>query len=69
MTTRSVDPSRCPLCGSPNDCAMAADPGAKHCWCVDVTIAPEALERLRPEARGVACVCARCAAAPGETPP
>jgi cysteine-rich CWC protein len=68
MTAESVDPSRCPLCGSPNACAMAADPSAKHCWCVDATIGPEVLDRLAPEARRVACICARCAAAPREAP-
>jgi hypothetical protein len=70
MTGRaqSVDPSRCPLCGLPNACAMAADPRATHCWCFDAAIAPEALDRLPPETRGVACICARCAAAPREAP-
>jgi hypothetical protein len=39
---------------------MAADPDATHCWCFDVTIKPEALERVPAEARGIACVCAAC---------
>jgi len=39
---------------------MAADPEATHCWCFDVTIRSEALERVPTEAQGVACVCARC---------
>ena len=55
-----VDPSRCPLCADPNRCAIAADPEATHCWCFDVTISSEALERVPTEAQGVACVCARC---------
>jgi hypothetical protein len=57
----AVDPARCPLCGAENLCAMAADPEAIHCWCFDVTVANEALERVPAEARGVACVCAACA--------
>jgi hypothetical protein len=40
---------------------MASDPEAAHCWCFDVTIAPEALDRVPDAARGVACVCAACA--------
>jgi hypothetical protein len=55
-----VDPSRCPLCTGANHCAMVADPDATHCWCFDVTIAAEALERVPAEARGVACVCVDC---------
>lgn len=63
MTTPrpAVDPARCPLCGRENVCAMASDPDATHCWCFDVTIVPEALERVPDQARGVACVCAACA--------
>jgi Cysteine-rich CWC len=57
----SADPSRCPLCGEANACAMAVDPNASRCWCFDVTIAPEALDCVPAEARGVACICARCA--------
>ena len=56
-----VDPSRCPLCAGANQCAMAANPDATHCWCFEVTVAPEALERIPAEARGVACVCLECA--------
>ena len=64
MTTPSVDPTRCPLCGADNRCAMAADPDATYCWCFDATIAAETLERVPAEARGVACVCAACAKPP-----
>jgi hypothetical protein len=38
----------------------AGDPGAR-CWCSDVAISREALARLPEAARGVACVCRRCA--------
>jgi len=57
----NVDPARCPLCSGANQCAMAANPDATHCWCFDVTIATEALERVPVEARGVACICLDCA--------
>jgi Cysteine-rich CWC len=63
-----IDPARCPLCGAPNACAMAANPDSTRCWCFEVTIALETLERVPPEARGAACICARCAAALREEP-
>ena len=31
--TTDCYPARCPLCGEPNQCAMAADPEATECWC------------------------------------
>ena len=64
MTTASVDPTRCPLCGADNRCAMAADADAAYCWCFDATIASETLERVPAAARGVACVCAACVKPP-----
>ncbi|MGI5939950.1 MAG: cysteine-rich CWC family protein [Thermoleophilia bacterium] len=53
------DVSRCPLCGQPNDCGAAR--GDPTCWCRSVTIPQEVLDRIPPEARGVACVCRKCA--------
>lgn len=55
----TVDPSRCPLCGDANTCAMAS--GAATCWCFDAKVAPDALAAVPADARGVACVCRRCA--------
>lgn len=52
--------SRCPLCGEPNACGMAA--GAETCWCMSTEIPASVLERIPPEAREQACVCAACAA-------
>lgn len=60
------DPTRCPLCGGPNACALAAD-GADRaaactdCWCTRVAIPAAVLARVPPIARGTACVCAACA--------
>lgn len=56
---RFVDPSRCPLCGTDNDCGLAKGKGV--CWCSSIKIPEEVLDRVRPEARGVACVCRDCA--------
>jgi hypothetical protein len=57
--TTPLTPDRCPLCGEPNACAMAADGGA--CWCFTTPIAEGVIERIPPDQRGRACVCARCA--------
>lgn len=63
MNDRSaIDPGICPLCGRPNGCAMAAGGDGQVCWCARVTIDARVLERIPVEQRGVACVCARCAA-------
>lgn len=56
---RNVDPARCPLCGSGNDCAMVA--GRPTCWCSEVQISADVLQRIPNAALRVACVCAQCA--------
>jgi hypothetical protein len=54
----------CPLCGGPNGCAPAACGRFDvDCWCRDARFTSELLQRVPAEARGNACVCARCAAA------
>jgi hypothetical protein len=52
-------PDRCPLCGGPNDCGVAA--GKNECWCFTAKISAEALAALPDEARGRVCICANCA--------
>lgn len=67
MTTTSVDPSRCPVCGQPNRCAMelARETGEKQppCWCVTAVFTPELMARVPAAAQGQACICAACVAA------
>jgi hypothetical protein len=60
--TAAPDPARCPLCGGPNQCAMAAGSADEPCWCTRVTFTAQALEAIPPPLRGVACVCPACAA-------
>ncbi|PTT39429.1 hypothetical protein DBR23_11165 [Acidovorax sp. HMWF018] len=63
-------PSACPLCGQPNQCAIAAGLPAESCWCMTQTIDPAALAALPQEARGKVCICAACGApAPDAQPP
>ncbi|MBE2263963.1 MAG: cysteine-rich CWC family protein [Burkholderiaceae bacterium] len=60
-----VDPSRCPLCGRSNRCAMelsrATDEPQPPCWCTGVDIDPAQLARIPAAAVGVACLCPACA--------
>lgn len=64
----SVDPSRCPLCGEANRCAMEVEreTGLKQppCWCMatNVDFSRELLARVPTDKRRLACICARCAA-------
>ena len=60
MSGPAVDPARCPLCGRENECASVS--GAASCWCFEVRIGRELIERIPAPARGVACVCRACAA-------
>lgn len=69
--TPTVDPQRCPLCGSDNQCGVqaardaqaATGDGGVLCWCMTVSV-PEALrERLPTQARGRSCICPGCVAA------
>jgi hypothetical protein len=67
-----VDPQNapdCPLCGSPNACAVAESGRFDTaCWCTAAAF-PAALLAALPEAdRGRACVCAGCAAAAASDP-
>ncbi len=62
-----IDPTRCPLCGQSNRCAMEIEraTGQKQgpCWCVGATFSTELLQKVPAESAGQACICARCAAA------
>jgi len=56
-----LDLARCPLCGEANQCAMAADPEAESCWCVDEKFPADLLARVPERAARLVCVCRRCA--------
>ena len=65
--TLQIDPTRCPLCGGANRCAMeiARESGerAGACWCAGVDFTAELLAFVPADARNKACICAACAAA------
>jgi hypothetical protein len=61
----TVDPARCPLCGTVNACAMETQrqTGVPQgpCWCMTARIDEALLHGIPEKARGLACICARCA--------
>jgi len=64
---RPDDGCRCPTCGEPNACALAAAgvEGAaaragEPCWCVGLAFPPALLARATARDGGRACVCRRC---------
>ena len=64
--TPPIDPSRCPLCGQANRCALEIEreTGRKQasCWCMQADFSAELLDNVPLERRGLACICASCAA-------
>ena len=58
-------PDRCPICGGPNDCGMAA--GKSECWCASVKTSAEPLEKVPEGAQGKVCVCRKCGECDGQT--
>jgi hypothetical protein len=59
-TPSGLDTSVCPICGEPNQCAMAADPAAKGCWCENVEFPQELLDRVPDHALHQTCICQKC---------
>ena len=41
---------------------------SQPCWCHNVDFPPELMQRVPPELRGQACICARCAQAASGSP-
>jgi hypothetical protein len=62
-----LDPSRCPLCGELNRCAMEVERESgiaqPECWCMQADFSEAPLARVPAAQRRLACICARCAAA------
>jgi hypothetical protein len=69
MRVTSVDPgeaagrdaSRCPLCGGPNHCTLAAGSMDEPCWCTQIVVSDAAIASVAPDDRA-RCLCPRCAA-------
>ncbi len=67
----ALDTTRCPLCGNANRCAIEIERESGQpqppCWCLTATFTDALRERVPAEARGLACICARCAATASAT--
>ncbi|MFA9492211.1 MAG: cysteine-rich CWC family protein [Anaerolineales bacterium] len=57
---KETNTAKCPLCGGPNECALAADPNATECWCDSLTIPRELLAQIPEDAVRKTCVCHNC---------
>lgn len=57
-----IDPTRCPLCGADNHCAVTLGKDPSSCWChqPEVHISSDLLAKLPLAARGKACICQQC---------
>ena len=66
LDSSSIDPARCTLCGSLNACALETERQMgvpqESCWCMTACFDEALLQRTPEKARGLACICARCAA-------
>ena len=67
--TLTADPTLCPLCQQPNQCAMevARRSGILQppCWCTQASFSAGLLAQVPQAARQQACICATCARQPG----
>lgn len=51
-----IDDKICPLCGKPNNCRV--DSG--DCWCMEVSVPKELLEKVPEDKKNKACICKSC---------
>ena len=58
---QAVERSFCPLCGNPNQCALAAGDLSQPCWCTGVTFPAAVLGQVPEVQQRVTCICRRCA--------
>lgn len=52
-----IDPNICPLCGRPNACQAGE---ATLCWCHEVEVSEQLLQKIPEEKQGRACICQAC---------
>ena len=60
VTRPKIDTAVCPLCGQPNNCAMAADPSATQCWCGDLKFPQELMDQVPENVIHQTCICRNC---------
>ncbi|HWL72580.1 MAG TPA: cysteine-rich CWC family protein [Burkholderiaceae bacterium] len=61
MSAPTSSASSCPLCGGPNQCAMAGtSASASPCWCEQADFSAALLASVPTNAKGRFCICQRC---------
>ncbi|SDS84654.1 Cysteine-rich CWC [Halopseudomonas xinjiangensis] len=67
QTDRPSPIQSCPLCGSDNACQPARTGSFDgDCWCKQMVVDAEVLQRIPDAARDTACLCQRCASGEAE---
>ncbi|TXI69893.1 MAG: hypothetical protein E6Q49_13305 [Limnohabitans sp.] len=59
----TIDACHCPLCGSPNHCAMERPQAGSEqapCWCSREQFSAQLLQQVPEPLRGKACICQSC---------
>ena len=59
----AVDPCLCPLCGQPNQCAMAQPQSGEAkapCWCTREPFSAALLQQVPGPLKDKACICRAC---------
>ena len=56
----NINKSICPICGKPNNCAFEAGLSHKKCWCEEISVSEELMEKVPSDLRGKACICKEC---------
>jgi hypothetical protein len=60
QVSKTWNTAKCPLCGEPNQCALAADPTATECWCDTVVFPDDLLAQIPEDAVRKTCICQEC---------
>lgn len=50
----------CPICGEPNNCAIANGLNPEECWCMKVNFPKEIFDKIPKDKKNKACVCKKC---------
>ena len=52
-----MDINICPICKTENKCMAHSD---KPCWCNDVKVPKELLDKITEDLSGKVCICRKC---------
>lgn len=55
-----VNKNICPICGKENNCAYQKGLAHENCWCKDIKVPKELIEKIPDNLKGKACICKAC---------